>query len=202
VQDLGENEVIHCPTWIEAEAICKLMHDAGLKWGTGTSYLEINRWEDYKENTCYRPYGCSYGSLKEEYQDPRYTIHPASAFLPASFYEDVVSENKEVNIEYSERAKKVFEQIGWNDNAGQPVKTGYIMPTPSSEKTYDGRSLRDVYLRDEIGQTSKFQGKDFAENKKLTYIHDRLQEIINSSIHPEYTNGVRDALRVVKKQMK
>jgi hypothetical protein len=34
VTDLGEEECIHCKTEEEAKAICKLMHDAGLKWCT------------------------------------------------------------------------------------------------------------------------------------------------------------------------
>ena len=39
VTDLKENECIHCETEEQAVAICKLMHEAGLKWRNGKTYL-------------------------------------------------------------------------------------------------------------------------------------------------------------------
>lgn len=39
VTDLKENECIHCETEEQANAICKLMYESGLKWLFGDSYL-------------------------------------------------------------------------------------------------------------------------------------------------------------------
>ena len=38
---------IHCQTETEAIQVCKIFHEAGLKWMDGTSYLEVNGWSDW-----------------------------------------------------------------------------------------------------------------------------------------------------------
>lgn len=82
VTDLNEKEVIHCKTEEEADAICRLMHEAGLKWVSENSYLEFNRWNEESDDDgiCYRPYSgtaASLGCYAEDY----FTIYPASDFL-------------------------------------------------------------------------------------------------------------------------
>ena len=42
VTDLNYNECIHCETEEQANAICKLMHEAGLKGRGGQNYLSKN----------------------------------------------------------------------------------------------------------------------------------------------------------------
>lgn len=78
VTDLGENEVIHCPTLPEAEAICKLMDDAGLRWNNGLGY-EVHNWKGFKERTYYYPSKGWFGDL--QYLESNHTIHPASDFI-------------------------------------------------------------------------------------------------------------------------
>jgi len=85
VTDLGENECIHCPTEREAEAICKLMHEAGLEWTDGCSYLKVICWSENKYKTCYIPKNGTYSSIDFHKYDGL-TIHPASDFLPPEFY--------------------------------------------------------------------------------------------------------------------
>lgn len=80
VTDLGPNEVIHCPTEQEANAICALMHEAGLTWNTNRSYLKANNWHYEGKNTCYRPYTGSAGRFSH-YKDNDYIIYSASDFL-------------------------------------------------------------------------------------------------------------------------
>ncbi len=80
VTDLGENEVIHCPTLEEAEAICRLMDGAGLRWITTNSYLDYNNWESDGKNTCYCPKQGQFSQLSY-YEKKGYTIHKASEFL-------------------------------------------------------------------------------------------------------------------------
>lgn len=55
VTDLKENECIHCETEEQAKAICKLMHESGLTWMFGDSYLSRNNYDEYKSETCYNP---------------------------------------------------------------------------------------------------------------------------------------------------
>lgn len=80
VTDLKENEVIHCPTLEEAEAICRLMDGAGLRWRNGVPYSKITNWAVHKRATCYNPSKGTY-STHSFYVDEGYTIHKASEFL-------------------------------------------------------------------------------------------------------------------------
>ena len=80
VTDLKANECIHCETEEQAIAICKLMHEAGLKWRFGDSYLKKNEYIFYKSETCYFPATGEFSDLtfaKEE----KYKIHKAEQFL-------------------------------------------------------------------------------------------------------------------------
>lgn len=45
--------VVNCKTENEAIDFCKQMHEHGLKWKYGISYLKENYWNIYKERTCY-----------------------------------------------------------------------------------------------------------------------------------------------------
>ena len=81
VTDLKENECIHCETEEQAKAICKLMHEAGLKWRFGNSYLENTYYyEDYKSETCYFPADRQYADL-DYAKEENYTIYKAEQFL-------------------------------------------------------------------------------------------------------------------------
>ena len=82
VTDLKENECIHCETEEQANAICKLMHEAGLTWNSGDSYLETKYYynEGSKSGNCYFPAKGEFSDLtfaKEE----KYKIYKAEQFL-------------------------------------------------------------------------------------------------------------------------
>ena len=63
VTDLKKNECIHCETEEQAIAICKLMHEAGLKWSDGYSYLSVNLYDVCKSETCYFPAKGTYSNF-------------------------------------------------------------------------------------------------------------------------------------------
>lgn len=44
---------MHCKTKEEAEDFCKAMDKAGLKWSSGTSYLEMSCFRTHENHTCY-----------------------------------------------------------------------------------------------------------------------------------------------------
>lgn len=44
---------VHCQTKKEAKEFCRLMHKHGMHWCGGRSYLTINYYDNYNENTCY-----------------------------------------------------------------------------------------------------------------------------------------------------
>lgn len=47
------NLVIRCKTEEEANKLLNAFDKLGKTWCIGTSYLENNYWDNYKENTCY-----------------------------------------------------------------------------------------------------------------------------------------------------
>lgn len=44
---------VNCKTEEEAKDFCKRMHEHGMKWCTGKSYMEKTNYEEYKGETCY-----------------------------------------------------------------------------------------------------------------------------------------------------
>ena len=80
VTDLNYNECIHCETEEQANAICKLMHEAGFKWCNGKPYLYYNDYNSYKSETCYIVKEGTYCDLKYAKRS-NYTIYKAEQFL-------------------------------------------------------------------------------------------------------------------------
>ena len=80
VTDLKENECIHCETEEQAKAICKLMHEAGLKWRYGQNYLHLTNYYTHTTETCYFPIDGQYDELSYAKQE-NYTIYKAEQFL-------------------------------------------------------------------------------------------------------------------------
>ena len=80
VTDLKANECIHCETEEQAKAICKLMHEAGLTWHDGDSYLSVNLYDIYKSETCYFPAEGVFTGL-DYAKEENNTIYKAEQFL-------------------------------------------------------------------------------------------------------------------------
>lgn len=80
VTDLKQNECIHCETEEQAKAICQLMHEAGLTWNNGDSYLSENNYFVYKSETCYLSTCGKYADL-EYAKEKNYKIYKAEQFL-------------------------------------------------------------------------------------------------------------------------
>ena len=58
---------VHCKTEEEAKDFCKRMHEHGMKWRDGESYLECTEYGKHLSETCYTGYGelASYDFYKE-----------------------------------------------------------------------------------------------------------------------------------------
>lgn len=52
-EDYTDKYVMCCETKQESDEFCKVMDEAKKTWSTGIRYTERNRWNQYKENTCY-----------------------------------------------------------------------------------------------------------------------------------------------------
>lgn len=74
------NHAIHCKTEDEAEDFCQVMHEHGLMWHSGESYLGKTNWREYMEHTCYNPREGKYGPVST-YIELNYTILEWSDFM-------------------------------------------------------------------------------------------------------------------------
>ena len=97
VTDLKENECIHCETEEQANAICKLMHEAGLEWKGGQSYLSKNYYGNCKSETCYFPKDGQYDELSYA-KEENYKIYKAEQFLNKSTVVNINPNTSEINI--------------------------------------------------------------------------------------------------------
>lgn len=70
---------IHCETENQAIQICNFLHKNGLKWDNGKSYLDVNRWIEFKHDTVYTTDG-KYGSYITAKQ-LNYKVYPAKDFI-------------------------------------------------------------------------------------------------------------------------
>jgi hypothetical protein len=142
VEDLNQNEVIHCPTEREAIAICYLMDRANMRWSSGVNFLEITNWDEFKEQTCYRPFVQQYGELAS-YMDTKKTIYPASDFLPLEFYAEVSSQVENPSHyggkENPYEAIKVIEAWGLGFHLGNVVK--YISRAGKKSKNTEKQDI-------------------------------------------------------------
>ena len=158
VTDLKENECIHCETEEQANAICKLMHEAGLKWCSGGSYLSENCYESYKSETCYFTAEGQYCHL-DYYKSNGYTIYKAEQFLnqntkTMSTVVNINPDTSEINI----TPKEGFEI----DVENSDLKNGKVL-FKEVEKKYPDRFYYDF---EKYGATVNFESsKKYA--KKL-----------------------------------
>lgn len=130
VTDLKKNECIHCETEEQAIAICKLMHEAGLTWCFGESYLSRNNYDEYKSETCYNPKKGQYCKFNF-YKQNNYTIYKAEQFLNQNT--EVMSTVVNINPDTSEiniTPKEGFEI----DLENSDLKTGKVILKAVKEK--------------------------------------------------------------------
>lgn len=74
---------VNCKTEEEAKDFCKRMHEHGMKWNGGFSYLDYTNYRIYREGTCYIAKGeyC----FKNYYEKRGYTILEWSDYMQKEF---------------------------------------------------------------------------------------------------------------------
>ena len=84
---------VHCKTEEEAIDFCKRMHEHGMKWRDGESYLECTEYGKYLSETCYTGYGefASYDFYKErEYKILEWSDYMDKEFTKADLEDGMV----------------------------------------------------------------------------------------------------------------
>lgn len=82
-KDADNKIAVHCKTEEEAVDFCKQMHEHGMKWNGGFSYLDYTNYRIYREGTCYIAKGkyC----FKNYYEKRGYTILEWSDYMQKNF---------------------------------------------------------------------------------------------------------------------
>jgi len=100
----SNNIAVHCKTEEEARDFCKQMHERGMEWIDGETYLSNTRWGSYTNTTHYYPDG--YYSSNTYAEENNYTI------LEWSNYMNEEKENRmnlELNNLTDEQKKQIIE---------------------------------------------------------------------------------------------
>lgn len=82
-KDADNKIAVHCKTEEEAKDFCKKMHEHGMKWCTGKSYMEKTNYEEYKGETCY--YGSGEYSSRDFAEKYNYKILEWSDYMQKEF---------------------------------------------------------------------------------------------------------------------
>lgn len=125
--------VVHCKTEEEAVDFCKQMHEHGMKWRDGESYLECTEYERYLSKTCYSGDGwfANYDFCKSEgYKILEWSDYMQKEFTKADLEDGMVVEQKNGNM-YLVLAGKAVRKgrcnriDGYTDDLKWEERTGY-----------------------------------------------------------------------------
>ena len=75
-----EMAVFHCKTEKISISLLKIADSLGLEWCNSVSYLDINYWYDYRDETCYN-FRCGTHADSYKYNSHGYTIIDASKLI-------------------------------------------------------------------------------------------------------------------------
>lgn len=125
--------VVHCKTEEEAKDFCKQMHEHGMKWCNGDSYLKNTNYNARNEGTCY--YGAGeYSSRvfaeKYNYKILEWSDYMQKEFTKADLEDGMVVEQKNGNM-YLVLAGKAVRKgrcnriDGYTDDLKWEGRTGY-----------------------------------------------------------------------------
>lgn len=155
VTDLKENECIHCETEEQANAICELMHEAGLKWCSGESYLSENCYEAYKSETCYFSAEGQFCYL-DYYKRNGYTIYKAEQFLN----QETKTMSTVVNINPDTSEINIIPQEGFEiDLENSDLKNGKVLFKEVDKKYPDVFALPKIMNLEELYMSEKYAKK-------------------------------------------
>ena len=178
---------VHCKTEEEAKDFCKRMHEHGMKWSTGKSYMEKTNYEEYKGETCYIGFGMfsSYRHYNSEgYEILEWSDYMDKEFTKADLRDGMVVEQRDGNM-YLVLAEEVVRKCGYNEmncyaddlkckgyTEGDIVKVYRI--TPESL-----RRIEDVFIKSNLELI--WERKKL---KKMTVeeMREKLEELIGEEI--------------------
>jgi hypothetical protein len=111
--------VIHCKTEQEAIKCCELADKMGYRWANDRRFITDNRWEMFKERTCYNFYEGAYWSEQSYITYSDYTIKPSEWFL------ENFGTIKEEQLEILDNAL-IIKDIDWEQRKWELAKELFV----------------------------------------------------------------------------
>ena len=111
-----EKIAVHCKTKEEAKDFCREMHDYGMKWNNGDTYLEYTNYNEFKEKTCYSGIGCfcDYEHYKiEKYEILEWSDYMRKEFTKSDLKDGMVVEERRGVMGFILRDRILYED-GWD----------------------------------------------------------------------------------------
>lgn len=112
-----ENKIaVHCKTEEEAKDFCKRMHEHGMKWSSGKSYMEKTNYKEHEGETCYVGFGMfsSYRYYNSEgYEILEWSDCMQKEFTKADLKDGMVVEQRDGDM-YLVLAGMVVRKRGYN----------------------------------------------------------------------------------------
>lgn len=154
---------VNCKTKEEAKDFCKQMHEHGMKWCTGKSYMEKTNYEEYKGETCYAGFGefSSYRYYNSEgYEILEWSDYMQKEFTKADLKSGMVVEYRDgdrrlVIDKYLIGKNAYYELSAYNENLeeGYPrltiMKVFKIRQRAILERILDDDNLELIWERKE-----------------------------------------------------
>ena len=96
---------VHCKTEEEAKDFCRQMHEHGMRWCTGKSYMEKTNYEEYKGETCYIRFGMF--SSYRYYNSEGYEILEWSDYIQKEFTKSDLKDGMVVEYRRKDYGKRM-----------------------------------------------------------------------------------------------
>lgn len=119
-KDADNKIAVHCKTKKEAVDFCKQMHEHGMKWRDGNSYLELTEYEKNLDETCYTGAGgfaCCDFYESEGYKILEWSGYMDKDFTKADLKDGMVVEQRDGDM-YLVLAGTVVRKRGYNRIGG------------------------------------------------------------------------------------
>lgn len=187
-KDADNKIAVHCKTKKEAVDFCKQMHEHGMKWRGGNSYLELTEYEKNLDETCYTGAGgfaCCDFYESEGYEILEWSDYMQKEFTKADLKDGMVVEQRDGN-RYLVLAGLAVRECGRNEISGYTNNLEWY-------GTYRGGDIVKVYriIPESLGSIEEVFVKsnleliwERKEPKKMTVeeMREKLEELTGEEI--------------------
>lgn len=186
-KDADNKIAVHCETEEEAKDFCKRMHEHGMKWRDGDSYLEHTEYGRYLSKTCYTGDGgfASCGFCESEgYKILEWSDCMNKEFTKADLKDGMVVEQRDGNMYLvlagmAVRKSRYNSIVGYTDGLKWKGRTGGDIVKVYRITPESLRCIEDVFIKGNLELIWERK-----ERKKMTIeeMRKKLEELTGEQI--------------------